>query len=85
MLSNLKLETKKIGLTHSVVLQTNQEWSFVRTKTERLSTFVQYKEHIFHTGRKWSVGRRIESEKHDASLFLLTSKSARFVITTADD
>ena len=41
MLSKVKCETKKIGLTHHVVQPTNPEWSIVRTKTERVSTFVR--------------------------------------------
>ena len=32
----------------------------------------------------WSLGRRIKSEKHETSLFLVTSKSARVVIEAAD-
>ena len=55
---------------------------------------LNWKEHIFHTGSSsnvksilenglWAGG--LESEKHETSLFLLTSKSAGFVIKTADD
>ena len=51
-----------------------------------------WKEHIFHgqplqqeiNPREWAVGRRIKSERHETSSFLLTSESARFVIETAD-
>ena len=53
------------------------------------------KEHIFHTGsssnyesileNEWFTGRRIESQKHKTSLFLLSSESARTVIATAND
>ena len=35
--------------------------------------------------REWYMGRRIESQKHKTSLFLLTSESARFIIETADE
>ena len=35
--------------------------------------------------RIWSMGRTITFEKHDTSLFLLTSESATCVIETADD
>ena len=42
MLSELKIGTKT-GLTQSVVLPTNPEWSIVRTKTEWLSTFLHCK------------------------------------------
>ena len=34
---------------------------------------------------EWSVGRKIESKKHETSVFLLTSESARIVIATAND
>ena len=33
----------------------------------------------------WSMDRRIKSEKHETTLFLLTSGSARSVTKTADD
>ena len=41
--ANSNLGTKKIWLTHSVVVTTNPKWSFTRTNTKRLFTFVQYK------------------------------------------
>ena len=34
---------------------------------------------------EWSMGRRIESKKHETSLFLLSSESVRTVIATTDD
>ena len=43
MLEKHKSGTQMIGLTRSVVLLTGPQWSIVRTKMERLSTFVQYK------------------------------------------
>ena len=52
-----------------------------------------WKEHIFHTGSSSNSsstletglwGRSIKFEKHETSLFLLTSESARFVIETTD-
>ena len=43
ILSKLRKGTKKIGLTHSVVLPTNPEWIIARIRPERLFTFVQYK------------------------------------------
>ena len=33
----------------------------------------------------WSMGKKIEFEKHETKLFLLTSESSKFVIETADD
>ena len=40
---------------------------------------------LFINLRDWSMDRRIKSDKHETSLFLLASKSVRFVIDTADD
>ena len=98
MLSKLSIRTKISGLMHLVVLQTNTEWSVVRserndyvhscsTRTlswcQHQSNFlffesdtVELERHIFHT---------IKFEKHDRSLFLLTSESPRIVIETAND
>ena len=61
MLSNLKLGTKKIVLTHSVVLPTNPEWSIARAKTERLSTFVHCKATI--TPDLFSLRQTVELER----------------------
>ena len=33
----------------------------------------------------WAIGRKIKFEKHETSLFVLTSESAKSVIKTADD
>ena len=43
MLRKLKIGTKKNGSTYSVVPPKNPEWSIVRTKTERFTTFVHCK------------------------------------------
>ena len=39
------LEHDNFGLTHSVVSRPNPEWSVVRTKRERFSTFVHVQGH----------------------------------------
>ena len=39
---------------------------------------------IFNNLGEWSLGKKVKSEKHETSLFRPTSKSARFVIETAD-
>ena len=55
---------------------------------------LNWKEHVFHTGgssnyknnpRDWSMGKRNKSEKHETSLFILSSKSPRFLVKTPDE
>ena len=78
-LSKLRIGTT-IGLIHSVVTLTNPEWSVVRSKTERF--FISRAQGHSHG---LTINPTLFSFERDASLFLLTSESASFVIETAND